>query len=67
MTGKAREAAALALCAGSVLLLPPVALIFSKPVELFGIPLPVFYVFGVWLALVIAAVVMSRRLPDHTD
>lgn len=67
MIAKSREAAALLLCAGIVLLLPPLALIFAKPGYLLGIPLPVFYVFGIWIALVIAAVAISRCLPDTTD
>lgn len=67
MIAKPREAAALLLCAGIVLLLPPIALIFSKPRDLLGIPLPVFYVFGIWVGLVIAAVVISRLLPDASE
>lgn len=67
MIAKSREAAALLLCAGFVLLLPPIALIFAKPGDLLGIPLPVFYVFGIWIGLVIAAVAISRCLPDTAD
>jgi len=67
MISKPREAAALLLCAGTLLLLPPLALIFAKPVDLLGIPLPVFYVFGMWIGLIIAAVVISRRLPDVSE
>lgn len=67
MIAKPREAAALLLCAGIVLLLPPIALIFAKPHDLLGIPLPVFYVFGIWVGLVIAAVVISRCLPDASE
>lgn len=61
---KSREAAALLLCLGAALLFPPIALIFSKAHTVLGIPLPVFYLFGIWLLLVIGAVVISRILPD---
>lgn len=64
MTSKPRETAALLLCLGTVLLFPPIALIFAKPTLLLGIPLPVFYVFGIWLLLVLGAVAVSRLLPD---
>ncbi len=67
MITKPREAAALLLCAGIVLLLPPIALIFAKNGYLLGIPLPVLYVFGIWIGLIIAAVVISRFLPDTAD
>lgn len=67
MIGKPREAAALLLCLGAVLLLPPIALIFAKPGHLLGIPLPVFYVFGIWIGLIVAAVIISRYLPDTAD
>lgn len=59
-----RETAALVLCLGVVLLFPPIALIFDKPHRLLGVPLPVFYVFGTWLLLVLGAYVVSRILPD---
>lgn len=64
MISKPRETAALVLCLGIALLFPPIALIFAKPALLLGIPLPVFYVFGVWLLLVLGAVAVTRLLPD---
>lgn len=67
MIAKPREAAALMLCLGVVLLCPPIALIFAKPPHLLGIPLPVFYIFGVWLGLVLGAVAVSRLLPEPSD
>jgi len=67
MTSKPHASAALLLCLGIVLLLPPIALIFHKPRYLFDIPLPVFYVFGTWLGLIIAAVIVSRRLPEVSE
>ncbi|MDZ7842799.1 MAG: hypothetical protein U5R46_18535 [Gammaproteobacteria bacterium] len=64
MKSRPRETAALLLCLGVVLLFPPIALIFDKPHRLLGIPLPVFYVFGTWLLLVLGAYAVSRILPD---
>lgn len=64
MKSKPREAAALLLCLGTVLSFPPIALIFAKAHHVLGIPLPVFYIFGTWLLLVLGAVVISRLLPD---
>ena len=64
VSGKPREAAALLVCLGLALLFPPIVLIFAKPHHMLGIPLPVFYIFGIWLVLVLGAVAVSRLLPD---
>lgn len=61
---KPREAAALLLCLGVVLAFPPIALIFARPHYVLGVPLPVFYLFGTWLLLVLSAIAISRLLPD---
>ncbi|MCZ7597948.1 MAG: hypothetical protein M5U09_09730 [Gammaproteobacteria bacterium] len=37
---------------GVVLLMPPLLWIFNKDVLVLGVPLPVLYVFGVWLVLI---------------
>lgn len=58
--------ALLILCAGVLLLMPPLVWIFNKPVSVFGIPLAALYVFGVWLALVVGAFALTRILP-HDD
>jgi hypothetical protein len=57
-----KDAATLILCLGIVLLLPPIAFIFDKPIVLFGVPLVVLYMFGVWFALVFASFMISRQL-----
>lgn len=69
MMSKPREAAALLVYAGAALLFPPLALIFAKSGQVLGIPLPVFYIFGTWLALVAGAIFLSRLLPktESTD
>jgi hypothetical protein len=64
LTSKPRETAALILCLGAALCFPPLALIFAKPAFLLGVPLPVFYIFGVWVLLVAGAAATSRLLPE---
>lgn len=60
-----RESAALLVCLGTAFLLPPIGLIFGSAYRIFDIPLPVFYVFGAWIALVVGAFLISRVLPDN--
>jgi len=67
MKTRPRETAALLMCLGVVLWLPPIALIFSKPYWPLEVPLPVFYVFGTWLGLVLGAIVVSRLLPEISE
>lgn len=57
-----RDAAAVLPLFGTLLLLPPFVNLFARNALLFGIPLEVVYLFGVWTALVLGALVMSRRL-----
>lgn len=67
MITKVRESAALVLALGIALLLPPLALIFAKIFSLWGVPLPVLYVFGVWSALIVGIGLISRRLPPGSS
>ena len=62
-----RTHAALLVCIGIICLLPPVAMIFDKPAKLLGIPLPAFYVFSVWIALVVFAALIARWLPKDPE
>lgn len=62
-----RDALILLPLAGAVALLPPVVLLFNAPVDVLGIPLKVFYVFTVWLALVVAAALLGRRVGRFDD
>ena len=55
----------LLLCIGAMCLLPPIALIFNKPIMIFGIPLVVMYVFGAWLTLIILAKLLSGKPTDN--
>lgn len=48
---------------GTWLLMPPAIALFVGTESLFGVPLLVLYLFGVWLALIAGAALLSRRLP----
>lgn len=50
------------LIIGAILLMPPVAAVFVLDVTVFGIPLVVFYIFAVWLALIIGAAILAKPL-----
>ncbi len=60
---KARDAIVAVTVFGTLLLLPPILPFFDRSVTVGGVPLIVVYVFGVWLALIVAAWALSRRLP----
>ncbi|WP_417587309.1 hypothetical protein [Pararhodobacter oceanensis] len=51
----------------ALLLTPPFLNLFAVRRLLFGIPLEVAYLFTIWTALVLCAVVLSRRLPRQID
>lgn len=60
------------LIVGAVLLMPPVASVFQLDGTVFGIPILIFYIFAVWLALIIGAAVLAKPLGRmdyraHTD
>ena len=57
-----RDAATVLPFVATVLLMPPVVLIFAAPVLALGIPLIVIYVFAVWIAVIAAAGLAARRL-----
>ncbi len=58
----ARDMAALLPFVGIFLLVPPVILIFAKPVLIAGVPLIVVYLFGVWAAAILCAMVVAHHL-----
>ena len=61
------ETAALVLpIFGAFLIVPPLIGVFNLPVSVFGIPLIAIYLFAVWIGLIGATVVLSRRL-RHND
>lgn len=52
-----------------VLFVPPIVLIFVKPVTVFGIPLIAAYLFFVWALVIFLAFIFARRLgrPEPPD
>jgi hypothetical protein len=60
--GRVRDAAVLLPLVVLFLLMPPMVTLFVVDVELAGVPLVVAYVFGVWLAAIIGAALLSHRL-----
>lgn len=61
-SARAREAAGLLPILGLLLLMPPVITLFVAKVHIAGVPLIVAYLFGVWLALIVCAALLARRL-----
>ena len=56
--------AVLALLAlGVWLLMPPAVRLFVGADSLFGVPLLVLYLLGVWLLLILGTALLARRLP----
>jgi hypothetical protein len=51
---------------GLFLLMPPVIALFAAPLHVAGVPLIVVYLFGVWLALVLGAVLLGRALQPRS-
>ncbi|WP_152565969.1 hypothetical protein [Devosia riboflavina] len=49
--------------AGLLLLVPPLVHLFNHDFTVFGVPQIVFYLFGVWLALIVSTGVLASWLP----
>ncbi|MBU1175777.1 MAG: hypothetical protein KKH72_10290 [Alphaproteobacteria bacterium] len=47
---------------GALLIVPPLVGVFNVPIAIFGLPVVAIYLFAVWLGLIVATAVMSRRL-----
>jgi len=62
-----RDAAVILPLLGLFLLMPPLITLFARGEHLFGIPVIVIYIFGVWLALVACAALIARRLASPPD
>jgi hypothetical protein len=64
---RAQNAAVLVPLVGLFLLMPPFISLFGAPVRLFGLPLIVLYMFGVWAALIALTWWLARRLAAAGD
>lgn len=49
--------------AGLLLLVPPLVHLFNHDFTVLGVPQIVFYLFGVWLALIVGTCVLTSWLP----
>jgi len=62
-----QNAAVVVPLAALFLFMPPLMSLFAAPVSVFGIPLVVLYMFGVWAALVLVTWSLARRLAASGD
>jgi membrane protein implicated in regulation of membrane protease activity len=65
---RARQRALLVPVLGAFLLMPPFVWLFAGPGMVFGVPLIVAYLFGVWLALIVVTYWLTRPVrprPPH--
>lgn len=57
------ETAALVLPVfGALLVIPPLLGVFNVPHAILGIPIVAVYFFAVWIGLIVATAILSRRL-----
>lgn len=48
---------------GALLMLPPLVMVFNRPISHFGLPQIVIYLFIVWLLLIGGTALLSHFLP----
>lgn len=60
-----RDASVLLPLIGVFLWMPPLISLFAVDRHLFGVPLVVVYLFGVWITLISCALWISRHLADR--
>ena len=61
------DAALLLPVAGAIALLPPLIGFFGHPGRIFGLPIVVVYVFGLWIVLIAVAARLSRLLCNEAS
>lgn len=64
---KTRDRSIALLIAGAVLLTPPLAGVSLIDGSLGGVPIPLIYVFAVWILLIVGASLLSRPLTESDD
>jgi len=52
---------------GTVLLVPPVLLVFNRPMRVLGIPTLYLYLFVVWIVLIFLGRVLANRIAVELD
>lgn len=59
-----REAAMLVLTGfGTLLIVPPLAYIFSQPIDLLGVPQVVIYLFAWWALIIAGTAILTHWMP----
>jgi Fe2+ transport system protein B len=67
-SGAAPDAAVVLPLFGVFLLMPPIITLFASGFDIHGVPLIVVYVFSVWIALIVCAALLAKRLdPTHLE
>ena len=64
---KLRDQSIALLFVGIIVLMPPIAALSLLDVDVAGLPLPIDYLFSVWLLLIVGAYALSRRLLEGDD
>ena len=52
---------------GFLLIMPPLVMLFDVKANFFGVPLIVAYLFGTWMALIVASFILRRTLPQSSS
>ncbi len=47
---------------GAIAMVPPIISLFNVEKTIFGVPLIIIYLFGLWLFLIIATFLLSKRM-----
>ena len=50
---------------GACLMLPPLVYVFDQPIDHFGIPQIVLYLFVLWLLLIVGTALLTHALPPE--
>jgi hypothetical protein len=61
---RARDRSIVILMVGVALLMPPIAPAVLMDDRVFGLPLPLLYIFVVWAGLIVCAIMNSRALRE---
>lgn len=59
---KVRDRSIVHVLVGTVLFMPPIVGVSQIDAKIGGVPVPLLYVFGVWALLIVAAMLLARRL-----
>lgn len=64
---KTRDRSIVLVLLGTALLMPPIAGVFLIDGMIAGLPIPMLYVFTVWILLIAGAAALSRALREGED